>query len=393
MAIIHRKTKERQDPDTGKVVKKAESRYLVRITTADGGKRQQVIGTFKTKREAEKAERDALTMRDRGTLIAPSKTTVADLLDDYMRTRVPMKVRPENRDAYRSVIDRHVKPALGHVPVQRLTVEHVEAMMSEMLEAGYSTSLITKARMRLASALDMAMAREGFITRNVAKAAEPPGLTYREGKVWAPAEVEQFLDVSAGHDLWPLWLLFVETGARQSELLGLAWDEHVDLDAGTLRLGWQVVRLLNGAPILKKGGKTPAALRTIRLTPSTVAELRTFRTSWLERKLAGGPTWNPDGLLFTTATGKPISPNNLGRAFRRLVRKAGVEMVTLHSLRKGAITMAIANGAPVKAVSRRAGHADSRITLDTYSRVVATMDDDLLEIVQALVPPRSTRKA
>lgn len=363
--------------------------YQVRIAVrdADGRRRNQTIGTYPTKREAEKAEREALTNRDRGTLLRPDTTTTAELLDEWLRVEMPRTVRPENREVYTIVINKHLKPAIGSIPARKLTVEHVEKLLACMQERGLSSSLVTKTRMRLASALRMGQ-RWGIVGTNVAESVKPPKIEYRKASIWTPAETGRFLDTAATHDLWPLWLLFVETGARQSELLALGWED-VDIDRGTLRIGRQTLRLLGGVPTLKDGGKSKAASRTIGVTPGTIAELRTYRRSWLARKLEAGPEWNPDGLLFATGSGKPLSSNNLRRTFDGLVKAAGVTPITPHAVRKTAITHAIANGASPLAVSQRVGHADSRVTLDVYSSITAGMDDQLMQVVGALVPPRS----
>jgi len=138
--------------------------------------------------------------------------------------------------------------------------------------------------------------------------------------------------------------------------------------------------------VLPSRGKSKAASRTIRLTPGTVAELRTDRKRWAARKLEAGPMWNPDALLFTTRSGKPLSSNNLRRSFDALVANADVPAITPHAIRKTAITLALANGASPKAVANRVGHADSRVTLDIYSSITESMDDALLDIITGLVP-------
>lgn len=116
---------------------------------------------------------------------------------------------------------------------------------------------MTKTRMRLSSALKLGM-RWGIVGTNVADAARPPKISYRKAAIWKPADVGAFLDTAADDDLWPLWLLMVETGARTSELLGLAWED-VGFDRGTLRIGRLAVRLLKGTPTLKDGGKSLAS--------------------------------------------------------------------------------------------------------------------------------------
>jgi integrase len=270
------------------------------------------------------------------------------------------------------------------VQARKLTVEHVEKLLADMQARGLSSSLITKTRMRLSSALKLGM-RWGIVGSNVAGVIKPPTISYKKARIWTPDDVSTFLDTAATDAHWPLWLLMVETGARTSELLGVAWED-VDLERGTLRIGRQVVRLLKGTPVLKEGGKSKAAARSIRLTPGTAAELRDYRVKWLERKLAA-PEWATN-LLFTTGNGKPLSANNLRRTHDRLVAVAGVEAITPHAIRKTAITLALANGAAPKAVANRVGHADSRVTLDIYSSITSDMDDTLLDIVTAIMPKR-----
>lgn len=373
------------------IVKRAtgdgKARYMVRIAVrdADGRRQNQTIGTYATKRDAERAEREALIQHERGTLLKPDTTTIGELLDEYLRVEVPRTVKPENRQPYESIVRNHLTPTLGTVQARKLTVEHVERLLASMQERGLSSSLMTKTRMRLSSALTLGV-RWGIVATNVADLAKSPKISYKRATIWTPDYVATFLDTASDDDLWPLWLLMVETGARTSELLGLGWED-VSLDRGTLRIGRQVVRLLKGTPTMKDGGKSHAASRSIRLTLGTVAELRTYRTRWLERKIAA-PEWNSD-LLFTTRDGKPLSANNLRKVFDRLVKAAGVPAITPHAIRKTAITLAIANGASPKAVASRVGHADSRITLDVYSSITSDMDDALLEIVTAIMPRRS----
>ncbi len=181
--------------------------YQVRVAVRDAsGKRtNQTIGTFGTKREAQKTERDALVERDRGTLLRPDTTTVGELLDEWIKVELPRTVRPENRQPYEIVVNRHLKPTLGDILVRKLTVQHVEKLLADMQDRGLSSSLITKARMRLASALRMGV-RWGIVGTNVADAAKPPTITYKKSTIWTPEQVSTFLDVAADDDLWPLWM-------------------------------------------------------------------------------------------------------------------------------------------------------------------------------------------
>lgn len=368
---------------------KGKPRYGVRVESTDPvtGKRQRIgVGTFATKREAEKAEAKAITERERGTLLSPDTTTVGGLLDSYLQTEVPKTVRPENRGEYESIIRKHLKPALGSVMVRKLTAEHVDRLYADLQAKGYSSTTIKKCDLRLSAALNLAI-RWNLIHTNVCDSVKPPKLDYKKGVVWTPDEVAAFLAEAEDDPLYPYWLLLVETGARTSELLGVMWSD-VDFERGTLRLGAQVVRLLKGTPFLKQGGKTEAGRRTIRLTGETIDELKTYRRGWLERKLAAGPGWNPANAVFCSPAGNLLNATNVRRAFDRIVRDAGVTPITPRSVRKTHITTAIENGGKVKAVAARVGHKDIATTLATYTALTAGMDDELMDIVETLVPHR-----
>lgn len=365
------------------------TRWQVTIDTPDlvSGKRKRIVaGTFRTKKEADAAERKAMIDRDRGTLLKADKTTVAELLDKWLDVEVPRTVRPENIENYEIVIRKHITPALGAYPVQKLTVEAVERFYAAMQAAGYSSSMVKKCHMRLASALRMAK-RWKLVSENVCDEVRPPKTTYRAPEIWTPGDVAAFLDVADRDGLHPYWLLAVETGARTSELLGLSWDD-LDLARGTLAIGSRVVRLLKGTPTVKDDAKTVAGRRTIRLTAGTLDELRRHQTRWKERKLAAREWSNPHALIFCTASGRPINPAHVRRSFNRLVSEAAVKAITPHGIRKSHITHTIAAGANVKAVAARVGHRDVTTTLQTYTRLVPQMEDELMAIVEALNPAR-----
>ncbi len=68
------------------IYRRKSGRYAVLVDlepTAIGGRRRKSIGTYRTRREADAAERKALEARDRGTDLSPQTVTVAELLEKY----------------------------------------------------------------------------------------------------------------------------------------------------------------------------------------------------------------------------------------------------------------------------------------------------------------------
>lgn len=373
MAIIRRKASD------------GKARYQVRINVVDpqtGKEGKRTIGTYRTLKAAEKAERDALRDRDNGLLLKPTRITVGDLLDQWLKTELPRTVKPENRQAYEVMVNKHLKPRFGGVQVKALTIEMIEVFYADLLDAGKSTTLIKKCHLHISAALKMAK-RYGYVSNVATDDAKVPSVRYKQGEVWIPDEVARFLGAAEDDSMAPVWRLALETGARTSELLGVKW---LDFDAmqGTIRLGRQVVRLDRGHPVIREGGKTAAAERVNRLTPELVESLKAHRKAQTERRLSA-PEWIDNDLIFCTRTGRPYNARAFRRSFDGIVEDAGVLHIGPHGMRRTAITLAIAGGANVKAISKRVGHADIATTIGIYQRITADMDSQLESIMAGIV--------
>jgi hypothetical protein len=74
--------------------------------------------------------------------------------------------------------------------------------------------------------------------------------------------------------------------------------------------------------LVLKDLKTKRSRRTLHLTPTLVAMLRSHRARQAAEQLAVGRAWVESGLVFTTALGTPLDPDNFAHYFDRLCRKA-----------------------------------------------------------------------
>ena len=69
------------------------------------------------------------------------------------------------------------------------------------------------------------------------------------------------------------------------------------------------------------------------------------------------------------------------RTFQRTAKAQGLEPIGPHGLRHTWATLALQTGVPAKVVSERLGHSSAGITLDRYSHVLPTMQEDAAEAV------------
>jgi integrase len=82
-----------------------------------------------------------------------------------------------------------------------------------------------------------------------------------------------------------------------------------------------------------------------------------------ETRLAAGPLWHDDGLVFTTGAGTALDASHVRRDFRSLCKKAGVTGVWApRELRHTFVSVMSQSGVAVEEIAHLAGHVSSRTT-------------------------------
>lgn len=71
--------------------------------------------------------------------------------------------------------------------------------------------------------------------------------------------------------------------------------------------------------------------------------------------------------------------------FNPLIEKAKVPKIRLHDLRHTHATLLLSKGINVKVVSERLGHSNIKVTLDTYSHVLPTMQQEAVKKLDDII--------
>ena len=98
--------------------------------------------------------------------------------------------------------------------------------------------------------------------------------------------------------------------------------------------------------------------------------LRSHRQEQHEDRELFGSDYKDHNLVFCQPNGADYSPDRLGARVVELMRKVGLEGVSLHSLRHSHASSLLSNGVPIAVVSERLGHRDQNITLSIYSHAL-----------------------
>jgi Phage integrase family len=158
-------------------------------------------------------------------------------------------------------------------------------------------------------------------------------------------------------------------------------------DAGTLTVSGQLQQL--GGRLVAGPPKSDAGRRGIALDKTTITALREHRLRQQAERAAAGTRWTETGYAFTTVTGTPFRPDRMTRLFAKLVAACGSPPVTLHGLRHGAATLALAAGADLKVVQDQFGHSTITLTADTYTSVLLETARTAADHTAALLFPAS----
>jgi len=180
-------------------------------------------------------------------------------------------------------------------------------------------------------------------------------------------EALHFLRETRADRLYPAFLLDIGTGLRRGELLVLRWQD-VDLDAGTIQVRQQLQRVKGGAEksrLVIDEPKTKLSRRMVPISPTVVKALRAHKARQNENRLFLGTTYAQGDLVLCTAAGRPLEPRTIKRSFDRLLKKVGLEHMTIHGLRHTFATAMLTAGVHRKIVQELLGHSRIATAQDT----------------------------
>lgn len=357
----------------GSIVKRADGRWEGRLDLGwDAGRRQRKSVYGRTRVEVVDKLRRAQTAHEHGQVLADERRTVGDYLQWWETVVLPGTVGVASAETYRRLLRLYVVPALGRKRLGRLAPGDVTEMMRGMQDRGLSSATQNAARKVLGRALRRAQ-QEGMLLRNVAQLSDPPKVTHSEGRAMTSAEVGRFVPALAGERLRVAYLTALVLGLRRGELLGLKWSD-LDLEAAeaTAEIRQQLQRR-PGEGLVLTGLKTPKSRRTLAVPDQLRAELRGWKASQAEERLAAGASWkDPHGLVFTTPAGSPVDPDNFRRRLGVITKRAGLGHWRTHELRKSTGSLLFDQGVPMKLISETLGHSSERVTSDVYVRTRST---------------------
>ncbi len=259
----------------------------------------------------------------------------------------------------RQLLGTSVLPVIGRLRVDRTSTERLEELFNGMVEKGYATSTIDRNWNYLNQACQHALRERRIKTNPAANVLLPAVRPSKPRKSFTIEQAQRLLVEAIPADSRPaMWLTGLMCGLRPGELAGLRWC-FVDLDSQSPSIDVAERALEVGDRYVgQTAPKTPRSRRRIGLHPLLVAALSRHRE---EQRLLG--LFDPEGFVFCTRSGTPMTMSNLRRAFRQLCERAGLGSDwTTYELRHSFVSLVSDQLDDLVKVADLAGHVDTRTT-------------------------------
>jgi integrase len=365
----------RRKHDEGSVFQRKDGRWVAQVRLENGKKKQRYFKPDQEK-EARVALRKMLNEKEQGKLSTGPQQTLKVYLEQWLEQVHKPTVRIITYKSYRIMLDNHIIPVLGHVQLQKLTAQQVQAFYTIKLNEGLSPGRIKGLHMVLHGALANAVKWE-LITKNVCDLVTLPIGKRYEAQPLTPEQAQRLLDAAKEHKLETLLVVAVITGMRRGELLGLHWQD-IDFDEKCLYVRRSVVRV-GKLGLIESEPKTRLSKRKIMLPTFVLDALKHYQEYQQVMREQAGTQWEEKGIVFCNARGGYLSESTLQGSFKRLLKRAGLPNIRLHDLRHGAASFLAMLGVHPKVVQEILGHSNIGMTMDVYSHLFPSMQQEAME--------------
>lgn len=334
---------------------KSNGKYSARFRSR-GGKR--IEKQFDKYNEAKKWLADAKYEDEHGDIAAGSVMTFDTWFWFWLNNR-KQSIRDTTLRSYKEFYNSRIKEYLGDMPLSSIKPLHCQNVVNQAVENGYKYQTILKTiallRTVFTAAVENQLIRFNPMLKSV-KVQDPDRPD--EPRVLTRAEEVLFLETAQKYAYYNDFRFVLQTGIRCGELIGLKWQD-VNLTAKNLSIERNMLYLNNRFVIHPP--KSKSGYRKIPLTEEACEIL-----AEVKKKKKNRISFEYRDFIFTNSHGFPIANSNYDNAIKAVAKKAGMEPLSMHTLRHTFATRCIEAGMNPKTLQKILGHSDLSITMNLY---------------------------
>ncbi len=177
------------------------------------------------------------------------------------------------------------------------------------------------------------------------------------------------------------------TGFRIGEIFGLEYSA-IDFTKHFISVKQTVISTRHGKR-LQEMAKNSSSIRTIKVEQKLIDELKYYKELHERRKkLYRNKYENRHDFVIENEDGSYCDPSYFSDKIfkKRLLKEAELSSeFRMHDCRHTHATWLISKGVNIKAVSERLGHKSIRTTLDVYSHITNSMQDEAVRAMEKIL--------
>lgn len=354
-----------------------------------GKRKRKSKGGFKTKGACRTAASLILTELEKGTYFEIEKITFEDYMKRYLKSVKP-QIKEKTYRLYEYVTRVHLVPTFGKMELSKIKPLHIQDFYNKSLET-LSGVTVRHFHNVLNMAFNQAIKWQ-IVNFNPCDSVERPKIKKRQLTVWTAEQLIRFLDRIKNTTIYLPVLLAASTGMREAEICGLTW-KCVDLDNKIIYVENQLQLIGKKLEIVDL--KTSGSNRNITISDSIVAILKNIHKKQDENKDYFKENYNRNDFVVCKDDGSPYNPEYISGNFKRvlyeykhtikindetkkmnLCDELQIPLIRFHDLRHTHATLLLKANTNPKVVAERLGHSTVKMTLDTYSHVLPSMQKE-----------------
>ncbi|MFC5773723.1 tyrosine-type recombinase/integrase [Ectobacillus antri] len=300
-------------------------------------------------------------------------------LYDWLSLYKKSNVRKNTFQLHQRNIATHILPHFKKVMLKDIKPIMYQKFIHKLAAKGYSKRTIEIIHSTMNNAMKKAIQLnklksnpcEHVVIPNVSKNTE-------ELKYMRTEDIPRFLQAAYQYN-YVYYIFFkglLNTGMRKGEAAALQWKD-IDLKEQQIHINKTLDFSAKTREDLFGDTKTFTSKRTISIPKSFTDDLLKHKRWQNENKLALQDLYKHDlDLVFAKADGDFLPKSTLFNAFSRILVRAELPHLDIHSLRHTHAVLLMESGANMKYIQTRLGHKDMQTTANIYSHISKKINQD-----------------
>ena len=312
----------------------------------------------------------------------PSGMTIQQLFEEYMEAKKAEVRTSTYEKSRRTLLHDVITDDIKNLRLDKLTVSVLQKWKNEVAKKPQKITTKNNYIKEFNTMLNYAVRME-YIPKNplkiVGKFKEAYFETTQEKlRYYTPEQFRLYLQAAEisrknllDYACYVFFNVAYYTGMRKGEINALKWS---DLEENTIHVRRSIAQKTKGS-YEETPPKNKSSYRDLQIPKKLIKILDEWKHTLIEKY-----EWNEDMRLCGGI--KPISDTNIENHNKQYAELAGLPHIRVHDFRHSHASLLCNEGINIQEVARRLGHADVKMTWNTYAHLYPKAEEKALEVLE-----------